>query len=55
MSEDNVIIIPMMFDRKTFELLNDAAIKKGKTAAMLVTEALREKIKKIEEETRRPK
>jgi hypothetical protein len=55
MSENNVIVIPMMFDHETFKLLNDTAIKRGKTAATLVTEALREKIAKIEEEERKPK
>jgi len=47
--ENNIIVVPVMFDRETFRILNDAAIKRGKTVATLVTEALREKIAKIEE------
>jgi predicted DNA-binding protein len=49
-SDNGIIVVPMIIPKEVFKFLNDAALRRGKTAAALVNEALKEKIEKLADE-----
>lgn len=49
-TNQELIVVSMVIPAPVFKMLNVLAVKQGKTAAALVSEALREKIEKLAEE-----